>query len=181
MLDGKRYNIGNVLDAYENNLEIITHLKQLQRKVTDIEDFRILDYVIKAISYSEKLPEIYNHETNLEEFLSNYTPTSIKLINRMNELNLSRPNDPTVYNSEISEVINVLRAEINTLKHKHTANLLDITQSLYSDFDLITYLEKIIDFFKSYTQDILSKGVEYLIHDISEGLKITEKLTNELS
>ena len=176
MLDGKKYTIGDALDAFENNYDIVLRLKKIQRQVTNVDDFRAIDTVIKAITYSEKLPELYNHNTDLETFIASYSPTSVKLIQRMDELKTSKPNDPTVYNSEISEVINILRANINKNKHLHMVDILDTTQSLYSDFDLIGYLETIIDFFKSYTQDLLSKGVEYMIHDINEGLKITERL-----
>ena len=124
------------------------------------------------------MPELYNNEINLENFLSNYTTESVKLIQRMNEIRgaASNPNDESIYNHEISEVINILRSYINVNKHKRIAEMLDTTQTLYSDYDLLDYLEKIIDFFKSYTQDILSKGLEYDIHDIRDGCKTIEKL-----
>ena len=81
-----------------------------------------------------------------------------------------------MYNNEISEVLNILRAYINENKHKHLASLLNVTQSLYSDYDLLNYLEKIVDFFKSYTQDLLEKGMEFELHDFSEGVKVIEQL-----
>lgn len=178
MLDGKRYTIGDILDAFETNYVVLEELKKFQREVTDVEHFKTIDAVIKAISYSEKLPELYNYNTNLETFLGSYTANSIKLIQRMDELASTASSGQTEipYNSEISEVINILRSYVNKARHKHVANILDTTQTMYSDYDLLSYIETIIEFFKSYTQDLLSKGVEYMIHDISEGLKITEKL-----
>ena len=176
MLDGKRYTIGETLNAFENNYDIIVKLKTMQRQVKSIDDFKTIDTVIKAITYSEKIPELYNHNTNLEDFIASFTPTSVKLIQRMNEIKTTTDGDTSqIYNNEISEVLNILRASVEK-RHLHTINILDTTQSLYTDFDLISYLETIIDFFKSYTQDLLSKGIEYSIHDISEGLKITERL-----
>lgn len=178
MLDGKRYNIGDALDAFENNLDIVYKLREVQRSVDDIRDYKKIGEVLKAITYSEKLPELYNNKTDLEDFLGSFTQDSVKLINRMNEIKntATDPNEDSIYNHEISEVINVLRSYINVHRHKHMANLLDTTQTLYSDYDLLDYLEKIIDFFKSYTQDILSKGLEYEIHDIRDGCKTIEKL-----
>lgn len=178
MLDGKRYNIGDVLDAFENNLDIVYKLREVQRSVTDIRDYKKIGEVLKAITYSEKLPELYNNKTDLEDFLGSFTHDSVKLINRMNEIKntASDPNSESIYNHEISEVINILRSYINIHRHKHMANLLYTTQTLYSDYDLLDYLEKIIDFFKSYTQDILSKGLEYEIHDIRDGCKTIEHL-----
>lgn len=178
LLDGKRYNIGDVLNAYESNMDIIYHLRNIQRNVTDVRDYNKIGQILKAITYSEKLPELYNNKTDLEDFLGTYTENSVKLIQRMNEIknNASNPNDESMYNHEISEVINILRSYINVNKHKRIAEMLDTTQTLYSDYDLLDYLEKIIDFFKSYTQDILSKGLEYDIHDIRDGCKTIERL-----
>ena len=183
MLEGRRYNIGDVLNAYENNIEIIKKLKSLLRVVDDIDDYKMISYVLKAITYSEKLPEMYDYKTDLEDFLGNYTPNSVKLIQRMDELKqkMSHEKDLTVYNSEISDVINVLRSYINMNKHINMAELLDTTQTLYSDYDLMVYLEQIIDFFKSYTQDFLGQGMEYTIHNVNDGLKILEKLIQILN
>ena len=178
LLDGKRYNIGDVLNAYETNMDLIYHLREIQRKVTNVKDYNKIGEILKAITYSEKLPETYNNKTDLEDFLGTYTTDSVKLIQRMNEIKntASNPNDESIYNHEISEVINILRSYINVNKHKRIAEMLDTTQTLYSDYDLLDYLEKIIDFFKSYTQDIVSKGLEYDIHDIRDGCKVIENL-----
>ena len=178
LLDGKRYNIGDVLNAYETNMDLIYHLRTIQRKVTNVKDYNKIGEILKAITYSEKLPETYNNKTDLEDFLGTYTTNSVKLIQRMNEIKntASNPNDESIYNHEISEVINILRSYINVNKHKRIAEMLDTTQTLYSDYDLLDYLEKIIDFFKSYTQDIVSKGLEYDIHDIRDGCKVIENL-----
>lgn len=178
LLDGKRYNVGDVINAYETNMELIYHLREVQRNMADIRDYNKIGQILKAITYSEKLPELYNDNTNLEDFLATYTDSSVKLIQRMNEIkgSASNPKDETIYNHEISEVINILRSYVNLNKQKRMAELLDTTQTLYSDYDLLDYIEKIIDFFKSYTQDILSKGLEYSVHDIRDGCKTIEKL-----
>lgn len=177
MLDGKRYNIGEVINAYEANMELIYHLREVQRNVNDVRDYNKIGQILKAITYSEKLPELYNNNTNLEDFLGTYTSESVRLIQRMDEIKVTAtPGDEKMYNHEISEVINILRSYINVNKHKRMAEMLDTAQTLYSDYDLLDYLEKIIDFFKAYTQDILSKGMEYSIHDIRDGCKTIEKL-----
>ena len=177
MLDGKRYNIGEVINAYEANMELIYHLREVQRNVNDVRDYNKIGQILKAITYSEKLPELYNNQTNLEDFLGTYTSESVRLIQRMDEIKgTATPGDEKMYNHEISEVINILRSYINVNKHKRMAEMLDTAQTLYSDYDLLDYLEKIIDFFKAYTQDILSKGMEYSIHDIRDGCKTIEKL-----
>lgn len=177
MLDGKRYNIGEVINAYEANMELIYHLREVQRSISDVRDYNKIGQILKAITYSEKLPELYNNNTNLEDFLGTYTSESVRLIQRMDEIKgTATPGDEKMYNHEISEVINILRSYINVNKHKRMAEMLDTAQTLYSDYDLLDYLEKIIDFFKAYTQDILSKGMEYSIHDIRDGCKTIEKL-----
>ena len=178
MLDGKKYSIGEVINAYENNMDIIMKLKEIQKKVTDKDDYNMIQHVLEAITYSEKLPTLYNNKTDLEDFLGSYAPFSVKLIQRMDEIkNSFSGGDPgAMYNNEISEVLNILRAYINENKHKHLASLLNVTQSLYSDYDLLNYLEKIVDFFKSYTQDLLEKGMEFELHDFSEGVKVIEQL-----
>ena len=50
-------------------------------------------------------------------------------------------------------------------------------QSVFTDIDLMSFLETVIDFFKSYTQDVINKGVVYLISDVGDNLKITERFT----
>ena len=153
------------------------HLREVQRNVNDVRDYNKIGQILKAITYSEKLPELYNNQTNLEDFLGTYTSESVRLIQRMDEIKgTATPGDEKMYNHEISEVINILRSYINVNKHKRMAEMLDTAQTLYSDYDLLDYLEKIIDFFKAYTQDILSKGMEYSIHDIRDGCKTIEKL-----
>lgn len=178
MLDGKKYSIGEVINAYENNMDIIMKLKEIQKKVTDKDDYNMIQHVLEAITYSEKLPTLYNNKTDLEDFLGSYAPFSVKLIQRMDEIkNSFSGGDPgAMYNNEMSGVLSILRAYINENKHKHLASLLNVTQSLYSDYDLLNYLEKIVDFFKSYTQDLLEKGMVFELHDFSEGVKVIEKL-----
>ena len=86
MLDGKKYSIGEVINAYENNMDIIMKLKEIQKKVTDKDDYNMIQHVLEAITYSEKLPTLYNNKTDLEDFLGSYAPFSVKLIQRMDEI-----------------------------------------------------------------------------------------------
>mgnify|MGYP000095939365 FL=1 len=79
-------------------------------------------------------------------------------------------------NNEISEVINYMREFVDEKKNTTFLNMLDTTQSVYSDSDLIKYLEKIIDFYKSYTQDLFSRGLTYTLDTIDEGIKVAERL-----
>ena len=50
-------------------------------------------------------------------------------------------------------------------------------QSVFTDIDLLSFLETVIDFFKSYTQDVINKGVVYLVSDTQDNLHITERIT----
>ena len=56
------------------------------------------------------------------------------------------------------------------------SNILDTTQTLFSDFDLIKYLEDILDFYKSYTQDLYKGDISYSLVNLSEGMRVIEKL-----
>ena len=176
LLDGKKYNMGDVIDAFEVNYNLILFLKEFQRNtLLDIRDYEAVDTVIKAVTYGEKIPEYYDNKTNLEEFLASYSPESLKLIIRMDEIGLEADFESAM-NNEISEVINYMRAFVDEKKNTSFLNMLDTTQSVYSDSDLIKYLEKIIDFYKSYTQDLFSRGLTYSLDTIDEGIKVAERL-----
>ena len=151
-------------------------LKALQRQVEDKDDWKMIDYVIRAISYSEKMPSMYKNKNNLEEFLAVSSPGSIKLIQRITEIEHSTDVKGGL-SSEIGEVINTLKKYADQVRHKILFQMLDTTQTLFSDFDLVKYLEQIIDFYKSYTQDLYSTAMSYKLIDLNEGMKITEKLT----
>ena len=177
LLDGKKYNMGDVIDAFEVNYNLILFLKDFQRNtLLDIRDYEAVDTVIKAITYGEKIPEYYDNKTNLEDFLASYTPDSLKLIIRMNEIALEADFESAM-NNEISEVINYMREYVDEKKNTAFLDMLDTTQAVYSDSDLIKYLEKIIDFYKSYTQDLFSRGLTYTLDTIDEGIKVAERLS----
>ena len=53
LLDGKRYNVGDVINAYETNMELIYHLREVQRNMADIRDYNKIGQILKAITYSE--------------------------------------------------------------------------------------------------------------------------------
>ena len=176
LLDGKKYNMGDVIDAFEVNYNLILFLKEFQRNtLLDIRDYEAVDTVIKAVTYGEKIPEYYDNKTNLEEFLASYSPESLKLIIRMDEIG-SEADFESAINNEISEVINYMREFVDEKKNTTFLNMLDTTQAVYSDSDLIKYLEKIIDFYKSYTQDLFSRGLTYALDTIDEGIKVAERL-----
>ena len=177
LLDGKKYNMGDVIDAFEVNYNLILFLKDFQRNtLLDIRDYEAVDTVIKAVTYGEKIPEYYDNKTNLEEFLASYTPDSLKLIIRMDEIALEADFESAM-NNEISEVINYMREYVDEKKNTTFLDMLDTAQAVYSDSDLIKYLEKIIDFYKSYTQDLFSRGLTYTLDTIDEGIKVAERLS----
>ena len=80
-------------------------------------------------------------------------------------------------NNEIGEVINYMREYVDEKKNTAFLDMLDTAQAVYSDSDLIKYLEKIIDFYKSYTQDLFSRGLTYTLDTIDEGIKVAERLS----
>lgn len=177
LLDGKKYNMGDVINAFEVNYNLILFLKDFQRNtLLDIRDYEAVDTIIKAITYGEKIPEYYDNKTNLEEFLASYTPDSLKLIIRMDEIALEADFESAM-NNEIGEVINYMREYVDEKKNTAFLDMLDTTQAVYSDSDLIKYLEKIIDFYKSYTQDLFSRGLTYALDTIDEGIKVAERLS----
>ena len=168
--------MGDVIDAFEVNYNLILFLKEFQRNtLLDIRDYEAVDTVINAVTYGEKIPEYYDNKTNLEEFLASYSPESLKLIIRMDEIG-SEADFESAMNNEISEVINYMREFVDEKKNTTFLNMLDTTQAVYSDSDLIKYLEKIIDFYKSYTQDLFSRGLTYTLDTIDEGIKVAERL-----
>lgn len=179
IVDGSVINFKDALDAFETNFEMISYLYKLRKQCIKREDYDAVNTAIQAITYGEKIPELYNGETNLDEFLVKYTPDGSKFEARM--LEIEKMDDKIVgFNNEISEILVTLKEFTDTKKHKKTIDLLDTMQNLYSDVDIIGYLEQIINFFKCYTQDLVNKGFTYVIDDIEDEFQITEKLTRIL-
>lgn len=175
LLDNQDYTLNGIMDTFEINYKIIEYLYDLRSTLTRYDDYHMVDTIIKAITFGEKVPELYNNKTNLEDFLSTYNSHSSKYVVRINEL-LSSSDPVASINNEITVIINLLRDQVDNIRHKKLLFLFDTAQNLYSDLDIIKYLEKIIDFYKSYTQDIIDRGVVYSMSDITDGLQIVEEL-----
>ena len=74
------------MDTFEINYKIIEYLYDLRSTLTRYDDYHMVDTIIKAITFGEKVPELYNNKTNLEDFLSTYNSHSSKYVVRINEL-----------------------------------------------------------------------------------------------
>ena len=180
LLEDQDYTLSNIMDTFEINYSIIEYLYEVRSSIRNYKDYEMVDSVLKAITYGEKIPELYNNKTNLEDFLSTYNSHSSKYVVRLNELSSSA--DPVAsINNEITIIINLLKEKVYSLRQKRLLSLLDTSQNLFSDLDIIKYLEQIIDFYKSYTQDIIDRGVVYNLADITDGLQIVEDLKVQLN
>ena len=175
LLDNQEYTLNSIMDTFEINYKIVEYLYELRASLTKFEDYDMVDSIIKAITFGEKIPELYNNKTNLEDFLSTYNAHSSKYVVRINEL-VTSPDPSAAISNEITVIINLLKEQVDNLRHKKLLSLFDTAQNLYSDLDVIKYLEQIIDFYKSYTQDIIDRGVVYSMSDITDGLQIVEEL-----
>ena len=176
ILDGQNVDFKQALDIFETNYNVIQRLYDLRKKVKYRDDYDAITSAIRAISYGEKIPELYNNKPNLEEFLFSYTPEGNKFRLRLLELENS-PEKIQAINHEITEMINQMRSYITEVRHRRIANIFNNMQNMYSDIDLIGYLEEIINFFKSYTQDLISRGFTYVVDDLEDQLQITERIT----
>ena len=176
ILDGQNVDFKQALDIFETNYNVIQRLYDLRKKVKYRDDYDAITSAIRAISYGEKIPKLYNNKTNLEEFLFSYTPEGNKFRLRLLELE-NAPEKIQAINHEITEMINQMRSYITEVRHRRIANIFNNMQNMYSDIDLIGYLEEIINFFKSYTQDLISRGFTYVVDDLEDQLQITERIT----
>ena len=172
---GEENDIASVLDVFETDYDKVKYLYKIKNYVTDYRDFCMIDDTIRALTYGEKIPQLYNGHTNLEEFMTDYSSESTKFLVRLGELNDGERTKDNI-NSEITVVLNCIREKISEIKQKDVYELLDKYQNLYSDADILKYLEKIVDFYKSYTQDIIDRGITYTADDLSDSLYILEQL-----
>lgn len=179
IVDGTILSFRTALDAFEVNFKVIEKLKKYRLMTRDRRDYHAIETLIQAITYGQKLPELYNNKTNFEDFLVTATKTSNLFQLRLLELDKNATDEERKdrYNNEINEIIALIRQFCDRIKHKKLLGTLDKMQSVFTDIDLLSFLETVIDFFKSYTQDVINKGVVYLISDIGDNLKITERFT----
>ena len=176
ILEGQNVDFKKALDIFETNYNVVQRLYDLRKKVRYKDDYDAITTAIRAISYGEKIPELYGSHTNLEDFLFNYSRDGNKYRLRLIELEGS-PERIQAFNHEITEMINQMRQYINNNKHKNIANIFNNMQNVYSDIDLVGYLEEIIILFKSYTQDLISRGFTYVVDDLDDQLQLTERIT----
>lgn len=179
LLDNVKYGMNDLINGFEVNWNILKDLYELRRNTRKYEDFEIIDETIRAITYGEKMPQIYNNKTNLEDFLSTYSDYSNKFLVRIAELESSSDARASI-NNEITTVINLLRENIDNIRHKNLMSLLDSGQVIYSDLDVLDYVVRIIDFYKSYTQDLIDSSVSYTLTDWTDNLHILESLKIQL-
>lgn len=166
--------ITGVMDTFENNYKVIQYLYDIRRKVRRKEDFEAIDCAIKALTFGEKLEDVYGSHNNLEKFLATLPGVGGKFLIRLSELN-AESNPREAITEEITVIINLLRQQVNNIRHKRIVNMLDSALNVYSDLDMLEYLAKIIDFFKSYTQDIIEKEMINELEDITDDFQILDQ------
>ena len=175
-VSGNESNLGELLDVFETDYDLVKYLYKIRKETDNYKDFCMIDDTIRALSYGEKIPELYNGKTNLEDFISSYSAESTKYLVRLGELSSSNTMNEDI-NEEITVVLNCIREKISAIKQKEVYTLLDKYQNLYSDADVMQYLEKIVNFYKSYTQDIIDKGITYTADDLTDAMYILEQIT----
>lgn len=162
------------IDVWQTDMNILIKLNELKKQVTRYEDFQMIDTIIKAFTYGEKIPTLFDGFTNYEDYLTSISPNFFL---RLEELDNSGDDRRDRLNNELTEIINELIKKANKIRHGMYIDMMNNAISVYSDQDILNYVEKLIDFYKSYTQDLLSKGIVYILNDINDGIKITEKIT----
>lgn len=183
IVDGTILSFRTALDSFEVNYKVIEKLKKYRAMTTDRRDYQTIETLIQAITYGSKLPELYNNKTNFEDFLVTATKGGNLFQLRLLELEqiVNEEERKDKYNNEINEVLALIRQFCDRVKHKKLLTTLDNMQSVFTDIDLLSFLETVIDFFKSYTQDVINKGVVFLISDVGDKLQVTERFTKFLS
>ena len=175
-VSGSEDTLGSVVDIFETDYDMVRYLYKIRAEVTDYRDFCMIDDTLRALAYGEKLPTLYNGHTNLEDFISTYSSESTKYLVRLGELDDGHNLNENI-NEEITVVLNCIREKISSIKNDDVYKLLDTYQNLYADADVLQYLEKIVDFYKSYTQDIIDRGITYTADDLSDAMYILEQIT----
>ncbi len=161
------------IETWQVDMDIYFKLNELKKSVNTWEDFRMIDTILEGFTYGEKIPELFNNMTNYESYLNTISPN---FFFRLEELDKADDRIDRL-NSEMQEILNELIKYSNKARHEMYQEMLNSAISIYSDQDILDYIEQLINFYKSYTQDLLSKGLLYVLDDINEGIKITEQIT----
>ena len=161
------------IETWQVDMDIYFKLNELKKNVNNWEDFRMIDTIIEGFTYGEKVPELFDNKTNYEDYLNTISPN---FFFRLEELDSAEDRIDRL-NNEMQEVLNTLIKFANNARHEMYIDMLNSAISIYSDQDILDYIEQLINFYKSYTQDLLSKGLLYVLDDINEGIKITEQIT----
>lgn len=179
----------NLYSKFEVNFNIITYLHELRNKAKTYKEYQSVDALLRAFHIGKKMEEMFTYHnadgtkkvfTDMEEYLATLHPKNVAFIQRMKELEDDTENRLAGYNNEIVEVINTMREALNPDYHHNSDDALNLLQTIYADNEVLNYLETLVTFFKSYTQDIVTKGVKYLLDDGNNVIKALDQIDQHL-
>lgn len=177
----------NAFSRFEVDMSIVDFLYAIRENTSDYRDYEMIDTMIKVLTEGHKLStqfrnkETNRQENNLLDYLVNLDPKNIAFSKRIQELSEDEENYMSNFDSEIIEAISQIRAHLDVKNHHHADDALENLQRLYTDNEVLRYLEEVINFFKSYTQDFITKGVTYIMDDGNNIVHILEELEKYIS
>lgn len=175
----------NMYSRFEVDVDIVMMLYRLRENATDYRDYEMIDTMLKVLTEGDKLSAQFSiggeRQNDLLAYLVNLNPNNIAFSKRINELAEYEESRMSNFDSEIIEVVSTLRSFLNEHDHTHAADALEYMQRLYSDNEVLRYLQEIIDYFKSYTQDFINGGVTYIMDDGNNIVHLLEEMEKEVS
>lgn len=177
----------NNYSKFEKDLDIIDFLYRLRENTTDYRDYEMINTILTTLTTGDKLteqfidPKTNKADTNLLDHLIHLNDKNIAFARRIDELSEDQENYQSSFDTEIMEVIQLIRRSVIEKNHSHAHEAFEFLQKTYTDNEVLRYLEQIIDFFKSYTQDFINHGVEYILDNGNNIVHLLEDMHTEIS
>lgn len=185
-LAGGNYTAGSMYNNYskfEVNCNIIQVLYEMRSLCLNYKEYEMINLLLEAFTTGEKLSvfkDKYGRPFNsLVDYLVSLNPgNNIKFAHRISELTRSEEDWLSIFNAEIIEVLILLRDKsmLRPSMHTETSDTFEYLQKIYTDSEVSRYLITMIDFFKSYTQDLISKYTTYILEDADNTIHILEDM-----
>jgi hypothetical protein len=170
---GEGKSIYEVMDDYAEDVDIIKKIRDVMRDCEDIETYKLLKKVHDTMTIVDTNKKVYGDVDRYSEYLADNNDI---LYAKYHELKFN--NDKEKIQEEMRYVFELLKKELEHISPANLKHFEFLDDHINEELDdLKGYLFKVIEFFKSHTNELKDYSVLYKIDDPFNRLQILEDLT----
>jgi hypothetical protein len=161
------------MDDYAEDVDIIKKIRDVMRDCEDIETYKLLKKVHDTMTIVDTNKKVYGDVDRYSEYLADNNDI---LYAKYHELKFN--DDKEKIQEEMRYVFGLLKKELEHISPANLKHFEFLDDHINEELDdLKGYLFKVIEFFKSHTNELKDYSVLYKIDDPFNRLQILEDLT----